>query len=307
MDNRLTPSTVLLLVIPPLMWAGNAVIGRVLSELIPPLTLNFARWVLAFIILIPLGRAAFARGSGLLSNWRRYATLGLLGVGLYNGLQYMALHTSTPVNVTLVGASMPVWMLVIGALFFRTPISKTQLWGSLLSFTGVLLVLAQGDWRQLIDFRFVTGDMIMLVATIIWAFYSWLLVDGSDSPQIRAGWAAFLLAQVLYGLIWSGAFVTLEWAVTDWVIHWNRTVVLALVFVSIGPALIAFWCWGSAVQRVGPSMAGLFYNLTPMFAAILSALLLGEAPRPYHAAAFFLIVGGIAVSTRGSKPVLSKG
>src|SRR5690554_1206583 len=136
MDNRLTPSTVLLLVIPPLMWAANAVVGRVLSELIPPLTLNFARWVLAFIILIPLGRAAFARGSGLLSNWRRYATLGLLGVGLYNGLQYMALHTSTPVNVTLVGASMPVWMLVIGAFFFRTPISKTQLWGSLLSFTG---------------------------------------------------------------------------------------------------------------------------------------------------------------------------
>lgn len=298
MDNRLTPSTVVLLVIPPLLWAGNVVVGRVVSDLIPPITLNFIRWALALLILLPLGRAAFVRGSGLFSNWRRYALLGLLGIGLYNGIQYMALHTSTPVNVTLVGASMPVWMLVVGALFFRTPIGKTQLWGALLSITGVLIVLSQGDWRQLIDFRFVAGDVLMLIATLIWAFYSWLLVDGSDSPQIRAGWATFLLAQVLYGTVWSGAFATLEWATTDWSINWNWTVVLALAYVSIGPALIAFRCWGSGVQRVGPSTAGIFYNLTPIFAAILSVVLLGETPRLYHAAAFILIVGGIALSAR---------
>src|SRR5690554_6299550 len=275
MDNRLTPSTMVMLIIPPLLWAANAVVGRMVSDLIPPMTLNSLRWLLALLILIPFARVAFIRGSGLMSNWRRYATLGLLGVGLYNGLQYMALHTSTPVNVTLVGASMPVWMLVIGALFFRTPISKTQFWGSLLSFTGVLLVLSQGDWRQLIEFRFVTGDLIMLGATVVWAFYSWLLVDGSDSRQMRTGWAPFLLAQMLYGVAWSSAFVGLEWAATDWVIHWNQTVVLTLVFLALGPALIAFWCWGVGVRRVGPSMAGLFYNLTPMFAAILSVLLLG--------------------------------
>lgn len=298
MDERLTPSTFALLIVPPLLWAGNAVVGRLISDLIPPITLNFARWFVALMILIPLGRAAFVRGSGLLSNWRRYAMLGLLGIGLYNGLQYMALHTSSPVNVTLVGASMPIWMLVVGALFFRTPISKTQLSGALLSLAGVLMVLSHGDWRQLVDFRFVIGDVYMLVATLIWAFYSWLLVDSSDSPQIRAGWATFLLAQVLYGTVWSGAFAAVEWATTDWVIHWSWPVVIGLAYVSTGPALIAFRCWGSGVQRVGPSTAGLFYNLTPIFAAVLSALLLGETPRLYHAAAFILIVGGIIFSAR---------
>ena len=129
MDDRLTPSTIVLLTIPPLMWAGNAVTGRLLIDQIPPITLNFARWFLALLILIPLGRAAFARGSGLLVNWRRYTMLGLLGIGLYNGLQYLALHTSTPVNVTLVAASMPIWMLVFGALFFRRTINQRQLWG----------------------------------------------------------------------------------------------------------------------------------------------------------------------------------
>lgn len=301
MDNRLSPSTVVFLILPPLLWAGNAIIGRVISDQIPPITLNFTRWLLALLILIPLGRAAFVRGSGLLSNWRRYALLGLLGVGLYNGLQYMALHTSTPVNVTLVGSSMPIWMLVIGALFFRTPISRTQIGGSLLSIAGVLLVLAHGDWRQLADFRFVIGDVYMLVATVIWAFYSWLLVDTSDSPLIRAHWATFLLAQVLYGTLWSGAFAGMEWAVTDWSIQWSWPLIAALVYVAIGPALIAFRCWGAGVQRVGPSTAALFYNLTPMFAAVMSVILLGETPDAYHGVAFVLIVGGIAVSARRSR------
>lgn len=298
MSRPLTPATAALLCIPPLLWAGNAVVGRVVSDLIPPITLNFLRWFLALLVLIPLGRAAFAHGSGLLFNWRRYAVLGLLGVGFYNGLQYMALHTSTPVNVTLVGASMPVWMLLIGMLFFRAPVSRAQLCGALLSIAGVVVVLAHGDWRQLTDMRFVIGDLYMLLATILWALYSWLLTRSSDAPVMRNDWAAFLLAQVIYGCVWSGLFAGAEVIATDWRIEWSGLLVAALLYVAVGPALIAYRCWGAGVKRVGPSIAGLFFNLTPMFAAILSSLLLAEAPRLYHGFAFVLIVGGIIVSTR---------
>ena len=54
MTQKITPGTAVLLVIPPLLWAGNAVVGRLVHELIPPITLNFIRWVLAFAILLPL-------------------------------------------------------------------------------------------------------------------------------------------------------------------------------------------------------------------------------------------------------------
>ena len=118
MTQKLTPGTAGLLVIPPLLWAGNAVVGRLVHELIPPITLNFIRWVLAFAILLPFAYGVLRKNSPLWPHWRRYALLGLLGIGLYNALQYMALQTSTPINVTLVGSSMPVWMLAVGALFF---------------------------------------------------------------------------------------------------------------------------------------------------------------------------------------------
>ena len=72
----------------------------------------------------------------------------------------------------------------------------------------------------------------------------------------------------------------------------------ALAFIAIGPAVLAFRCWAAGVQRAGPNAAGFFVNLTPLFAAMLSALFLGEMPHGYHALAFALIVAGIVLSSR---------
>ena len=102
MSQKLSPVTALLLTVPPLMWAGNAVVGRLVGTLVPPITLNFLRWAIAFFILLPLATWVLRRGSGMWSHWRRFGLLSLLGVGCYNALQYLALQTSTPLNVTLV-------------------------------------------------------------------------------------------------------------------------------------------------------------------------------------------------------------
>ena len=109
MHPCLTPSTILLLTIPPLMWAGNAVVGRMVADLVPPMMLNLLRWALAGAILLPLSWPVLRPSSGLWAHWRRYGVLGLLSVGAYNALQYLALKTSSPINVTLVAASMPIF------------------------------------------------------------------------------------------------------------------------------------------------------------------------------------------------------
>ena len=300
MNQRLSPGTILLLVLPPLLWAGNAVVGRVVSDLVPPMTLNFLRWALAFVILLPLAHGVFRR-SGPLSvwpHWKRFALLGLLGVGCYNALQYLALKTSTPLNVTLVAASSPVWMLAIGWLFFAQRASKRQIAGAVLSIAGVLLVLSRGQWALLTQVRLVPGDVYVLIATVAWAFYSWLLAVPEETPALRNNWAAFLMAQIIFGLGWSGLFAGGEWALTEAHISWSWPLGAALLYVAVGPAVIAYRCWGIGVQRVGPAMAGFFANLTPLFAALLSAAFLEELPQIYHALAFVLIVGGIVASSR---------
>jgi drug/metabolite transporter (DMT)-like permease len=59
---------------------------------------------------------------------------------LYQAVQrYLALNTSTAINVTLVGASTPVWMLLIGRLFFKVAVTRRQMLGAALSMAGVVL------------------------------------------------------------------------------------------------------------------------------------------------------------------------
>jgi drug/metabolite transporter (DMT)-like permease len=281
-----------------LLWAGNAIVGRLVRDAVPPMTLNLIRWVIALAVLVPLGRAVFQSGSGVLANWKRYAMLGLLSVGLYNSLQYLALQSSTPINVTLVASGVPVWMLLVGRLFYGVPVKRKQIVGAALSILGVLVVLCRGDVHQLLGLRLVVGDLYMILATIAWSFYSWMLMQQKDAPGLRADWAAFLLAQVGYGVLWSAALAGGEWALQDVHITWSWTLGAALLYVALGPAILAMRCWGAGVQRAGPSIGAFFINLTPLFTALLSSSFLGEAPHLYHVLAFGLIVGGIAVSAR---------
>lgn len=308
MNRGLTPATVLLLVIAPLLWAGNAVVGRLVVGLVPPMTLNFLRWALAFVILLPLAHRVLRRDSGMWPNWQRFAWLGLLGVGCYNALQYLALETSTPLNVTLVAASVPIWMLAVGWLCFGQPVTRRQIAGALLSIAGVLVVLSRGQWLLLEKVRLAPGDLYMLLATLAWAFYSWLLAQPGQTPaSLRQDWAAFLMAQIVFGLGWSGLFAAGEWTLTDAHIRWGWPLAMALLYIAVGPAVIAYRCWGVGVQRAGPAIAGFFSNLTPLFAALLSAAFLGELPHMYHALSFVLIVGGIVVASWRPPDVRARG
>ena len=302
MHPKLTPTAAFLLTIPPLMWAGNAVVGRVVNEMVSPMTLNFLRWLLAFALLLPLAGGVLRKGSPLWPNWRRFCFIGLLSVGGYNALLYLALNTSTPINVTLVGASTPVWMLLIGRLFFGVTISRRQWLGAALSIAGVLLVLSRGQLELLLKVHLVIGDLYMLLAAAAWAYYSWMLSRPTTEPTvIRANWASFLLAQVTFGLLWSALFTSGEWALSKGHIQWGWPLAGALVFISVGPALLAYRAWGAGVARAGPAVAGFFANLTPLFTAVLSSAFLGETPRLYHGLAFALILGGIVVTAPGSR------
>jgi drug/metabolite transporter (DMT)-like permease len=220
-------------------------------------------------------------------------------VGCYNSFQYLALHTSTPINVTLVASSVPVFMLAMGALWFKQRITRRQLLGAAMSIAGVLCVLGRGDWQTLLRVELVIGDVYVLFAVFCWALYSWLLSQPKDPPEIRNNWVNFLMAQMFFGLLWCGLSTAVEWHYSDNPrIEWGWPLYAALLYVALGPALLAYRSWGLGIQRVGPNIAGFFANLTPLFAAVMSTVLLGDAPHLYHAAAFVLIAGGIVVSSR---------
>jgi drug/metabolite transporter (DMT)-like permease len=297
----LTPRLAVLMTLPPLLWAGNAVVGRLMAGEVPPLTLNLMRWSLTAVLLLPFAWRALRPFERIRRRAGYLFAIGLLGVGAFNSLQYLALLTSTPINVTLVAASMPVWMLAVGALFFGERPTPRQLAGAAFGLAGVAVVIGRGSLETLLAVRLVPGDLFILLAVIGWAVYSWLLarppahMRGSERPDWD--WAGFLLVQTLFGVAAAALFTAGEQALGTHPIRWSWGVAAALAYVSLGASIVAYRCWGLGVAEGGPALAAFFNNLTPLFAALLSALLLGESPQPFHGAAFALIVGGILVSS----------
>jgi drug/metabolite transporter (DMT)-like permease len=273
--------------------------------------LNFLRWGGALLLLLPLGWPAFAtpeRRAELKRRWPHLALLGLLGIAVYNAMQYMALVTSTPLNVTLIAASQPLWMMLVGALLYRVQPGPRDLLAAALSLAGVVLVLTRGDLPALLRLHFVRGDLLVLVAVVCWSIYSWLLARPPASMRGDArpawDWSQFLLVQVAFGIGWAALAAAGEQAVSGdaATVRWSGLVALALVYVAVCPSLIAYWAWGQGVARAGPAIAALFANLTPLFTALISGLVLGSWPETYHALAFVLIVAGIVSSALRPAP-----
>jgi drug/metabolite transporter (DMT)-like permease len=300
-NHALTPRIAFLLTLPPLLWAGNAVVGRALVGTVPPLALNAMRWWIALVLLLPLGWRALRSPADITSRWKHFALLGLLGVGSYNALQYLAVQTSTPLNVTLIAASMPVGMMLVGLVFYGVRPGARQIGGAVLSLLGVAMVISRGSLDTLLHVRLVPGDLLMLLAVTLWAGYSWMLARPPESMRGDArpswDWAEFLLVQVLFGSAWATLAAGVETQFAPVAIHWTPWVVAALAYVAIGPSMIAYRAWGLGVSTVGPAIAAFFSNLTPVFAGVMSAALLGEAPNWYHGASFVLIAAGIVVSS----------
>lgn len=298
---QLNFATIAYLLLATALWAGNAIAGRVLVGSISPITLSAVRWGLAALLLLPLGWRVFMPRSALWQNKKRFLLLGLFGVGSYNVLLYLALQTSTAINVTLIGASMPIWMLFIGAVFYQVKPSILQMIGAVVSLLGVGIVLTRGDLAMLFSMEMVIGDLLIMLATILWAFYSWMLSRPGSSSERQWPWAEFLMAQVTIGLLWTGFFDGFEIAAGHAYLDLNWRTASLILFVAIGPSLIAYRCWGLGVNGAGPTVAAFFANFIPLFTALLSAAMLGEPPQLFHGLAFALIVAGIAISSKTGK------
>ena len=294
-------ATVFYLTTATFLWACNAIGAKALVGSISPITLSAVRWGIAALILLPLGWRVFRPNSGLWQNKIRFLVLGLLGVGSYNVLLYLALQTSTAINVTLIGASMPIWMLFIGAMFYGVRPHLLQIVGAAISILGVAFVLTRGELHTILSMEAVPGDIFMLCATLLWAIYSWMISRPGRSNEREWPWAEFLMAQVFIGFLWAALFDGFELASGDAYMNLNYWEWALIIFIAIGPSLIAYRFWGTGVTKAGPTVAAFFANLIPLFTALLSTALLGQPPQLFNGLAFILIVSGIFISSIRSR------
>ena len=301
MSPALSPSTLLFLVLPPLLWASNAIVGRLAAGAIPPITLNFLRWVVAILVLLPFVWRRLRQDWPLARRaWVVLAATGFLSTTTYNALQYFALTTSSPINVALITASGPIFTLLMGWLFFQATISRAATLGAVVSLIGVTWVLLRGELLNATRIDFVSGDLFMLLAIALWSLYTWLL---RGRPAEMSGYSV-LIMQMAWGLLFAVPMVLAEWFLGGYsAIAWSPKIYSMILFVALGPALLAYLCYQQAVLRTGSQLPMFFLNLTPVFAALMAVVLLGEFPELYHVVGLVLIVAGIVLANPTKKSV----
>lgn len=288
-------TTLFLLTFPPLSWAGNAIVGRLAAGTVPPITLNFARWLLAGLLLAPYAwRGAIEHRETLRRHAGVIVAMGVLSIASYNAFQYLALTTSTPINVTLIGASTPLFLLVIGVTCFGERVKPWHVAGALLCLVGVSFVLVRGEPGRLAQLDFVAGDLFMLAATIAWSVYTWLLRKRRPAVPLPV----LLFAQIVIGVLASAPVTAWELSTLQQPLAWSAKVAGILLYVATIPSLLAYFAWDRAIARAGAQVPVFFITLTPVFAALLSTLLLGDWPRWYHAAGLAAIGAGIWLAQR---------
>jgi len=288
-----------LLVLPPLFWACNAVAGRFAVEIgLSPFGLAFWRWVVALALLLPLtARLVAGEWAAVRRNRGRLLVLGVLSVGGFNLFLYLALQTTTALNATLVGATMPLVIMVIARLWLGDPMGPARVAGLALSIAGVALVVARGDLDVLLGLELRAGDGFMLVAVATWATYSVML--RAKPPGVSP--PVLLTSQIVGGLILVAPLYAVTGALGVAAVPavWESAALIG--FVAVFPALLAFWFWNQGVAAVGAPVAGFYTNLVPLFTAGLAALLLGEPVRWYHGVGLAAIFAGIVLATRGRR------
>ena len=301
MSPVLSPSTLLFLVLPPLLWASNAIVGRLAAGAIPPITLNFLRWVVAILVLLPFVWRRLRQDWPLARKaWVVLAATGFLSTTTYNALQYFALTTSSPINVALITAAGPIFTLLMGWLFFQATISRAATLGAVVSLVGVAWVLLRGELLNATRIDFVSGDLFMLLAIALWSLYTWLL---RGRPAEMSGYSV-LTMQMAWGLLFAVPMVLAEWFLGGYsAIAWSPKIYSMILFVALGPALLAYLCYQQAVLRTGSQLPMFFLNLTPVFAALMAVVLLGEFPELYHVVGLVLIVAGIVLANPTKKSV----
>lgn len=283
-----------LLLVTPLFFSSNMVIGRAAAATVEPWTLAFLRWVLAFLILLPFALPGLRKHARtLLHHWDLIGLMGLLGMWFCGAGVYFALNYTTATNGTLIYTSSPILIILLEWLFRGRAVGLREGIGIVLAVLGVLAIVVKGSLTLLLSLQFNAGDVLFAIAALSWAIYSVLLKRSSlnEVPTLT------LFAALALG----GAITLLPFTIVE-IAETGRFPVSADAWLSIfGVALVAsvlaFSCFQYGVKVVGPSTAGLFMYLLPPYGVIMAVVFLGEELHGYHFAGFLLIMGGLVLAT----------
>ena len=267
-------------------WATNIILGRSLRSEVGPLTLAALRFVIGSALFAALLQREVPEQRKLGSDWPLLLAMGIAGVVLFAPLLYLGLRYTTAANAALLQALAPLITGLLAGLLIGEPMSRNQVVGALVGLLGVLVLISRGSLTFWQGAQSTIGDLIILVAVILWALYTVISRRVTARRRVlpATSWSTFL------GVPFLLVAMVCEWQTMP--IEVTPGLLLAILYIGISPTVIGFLSWNGGVRRLGPSGAMVFYNTLPLYGALLAYLFLGEEIGLAHLAGGVLIIGG---------------
>ena len=283
------------LVLCTLFWAGNFIVGKVASLFeIPPFSLNFYRWLIAFIILFPFTYTK------IIENFHEIkkkiiplSIMGFTSITIFNSVVYYSLNFTQVLNGVLMISTIPVLIIFFSSCFTNEKIKINQILGVITSLIGVLIIITKFQLSTLLSLNLNKGDLWILVAMISWATYSIMVKE----KKINLDPLALLQTLIFIGLIFLIPFYLYELHNAQY-LKLNIPVLLTVGYVVIFAGIGAYIFWIGAIKIIGPSRSGVFLHLMPVFSSLMAIFLLGERLANFHIFGALFILIGIIVSTK---------
>jgi drug/metabolite transporter (DMT)-like permease len=290
---RFFKSPYLLLSLAMLCWAGNWVVGRAIHEQIPPFTLNFWRWTVSLLLILPVSWISLREQWPLLMrHWKWVLPMAAIAATIFQSMVYLGLQSTTALNGALIVALVPVVVVMIAAAILGDRIGSRQGLGILLSLAGAVVVIVRGELSVLRTLSFNPGDLWILAAVPVWSLYTVLLKRWPAGLHRMS----FLAAMAMIGVVLQFPFYAWEWASGRHMLVTPESIT-AIAYTALFASFLAFVFYNKAMERTTPAVAGLFHHLHPAFTALLGMAFLGERMGWHHALGIAFIVLGLYLTT----------
>lgn len=272
------------------IWSLNIAVTRYVTEYISPVSISFYRWLVAFIMLTPFMLPQLYKNRALIhQHWKQLAVLAAFGMVLYQGLSYSAAHYTTATNMGIINAFIPVFTILVSVFILKEWPNRFALLGCLISFSGLLLVIAKGHWANLLSLGGHAGDAIMLAAVFFYAFYGVLL----KKWQLKIPLFISVYVQIFFALLYHLPFVL--YFGLDAI---NAQNVWSVLYAGMFPSLAAPLLWMLSIQYLGPNQTSIFMNLMPIVTAGIAYCWLGEQWTAYHSIGTALAILGVLLAQK---------
>ena len=254
------------------VWGASFIATKVALAYASPITIVWLRFAMGVVIL---GVAVVLRRQFTLPNkneWGYFALLGFLGITFHQWLQSNALVTSEASTTAWIVATTPVFMALLGWLVLKEGLGWVTISGILLAFTGVLVVVSDGDITSISIREFgAPGDVLILISAVNWAVFSTLSRRGLKS------YPASLM--MFYVMSFGWVFTSFLFIPSEGLSEIPRLTVngwIGILFLGIFCSGLAYIAWYDALQALSAAQTGVFLYIEPLVAVAVAAIVLAE-------------------------------